>query len=116
MPSIENLIDNEIKNETDNITFLCQAVGVPVPYIRWCFNGKRINAYKSDKYLIMSRSLNTTTNETTLTVYNLTSFDVGTYTCSSSNRIGSVISSGILTVTSKISYNINIYVHVHLCT
>ena len=55
----------------------------------------------SSKYMIVSRSLNITTTENTLTVYNVTSSDVGTYTCNSSNIIGSVTSSGILTVTSK---------------
>ena len=62
----------------------------------------------------MSRSLNITTTENTLTVYNLTSSDVGTYTCDSSNFIGSVTSSGILTVTSKFDVHLfktlNIYV------
>ena len=50
----------------------------------------------------MSRSLNTTTTENILTVYNVTSSDVGMYTCNSTNFIGSAISSGILTVTSKL--------------
>ena len=51
--------------------------------------------------MIVSRSLNIPTTENTLTVYNVTSSDVGTYTCNSSNINGSVTSSGILTVTSK---------------
>ena len=51
--------------------------------------------------MIVSRSLNITTTENTLTVYNVTSSDVGTYTCNASNFIGSDTGSGILTVTSK---------------
>ena len=102
IPSINNSIKNEISNQTENVTFLCQAVGEPVPDISWYFNGVMINVSdSSSKYMIMSRSLNITTTENTLTVYNLTSSDVGTYTCDSSNMIGSVTSSGILTVTSK---------------
>ena len=101
-PSIESLIDNEIRNQTENVTFLCRAVGEPVPNISWYFNGVMINVSDStSKYMIMSRSLNITTTENTLTVYNLTSPDAGTYTCNASNFIGSAKASGILTVTSK---------------
>ena len=77
-------------------------MGEPVPDINWYFNDVMINASdNSSKYMIVSRSLNITTTENTLTVYNVTSSDVGTYTCNSSNIIGSITSSGILTVTSK---------------
>ena len=101
-PSIENSIDNEIRNQEENFTFSCQSVGEPVPDISWYFNGVMINVSdNSSKYMIVSRSLNITTTENTLTVYNITSSDAGTYTCNSSNIIGSVTSSGILTVTSK---------------
>ena len=89
----------------ENVTFLCQAVGEPVPDISWYFNGVMINVSdNSSKYMIVSRSLNITTTENTLTVYNVTSPDVGTYTCNASNIIGSVTSSGILTVTSEFLY------------
>ena len=102
IPSIVNSTDDEIRDQTENVTFLCQAVGEPVPDISWYFNDVMINVSdNSSKYMIMSRSLNITTTENTLTVYNVTSSDVGTYTCNSSNIIGSVTSSGILTVNSK---------------
>ena len=102
IPTISNSIITQIGDQTENVTFLCQAVGEPVPDISWYFNGVMINVSdNSSKYMIMSRSLNITTTENTLTVYNVTSSDVGTYTCNSSNIIGSVTSSGILTVTSK---------------
>ena len=101
-PSIENSIDNEIRDQTENVTFLCRAVGEPAPNISWYFNGVMINVSDStSKYMIMSRSLNITTTENTLTVYNLTSPDAGTYTCNALNFIGSAKASGISTVTSK---------------
>ena len=101
--SFESSVNNEIRDQTENVTFLCQAVGEPVPDISWYFNGVMINVSdNSSKYMIMSRSLNITATENTLTVYNVTSSDVGTYTCNSSNIIGSLTSSGILTVTSKL--------------
>ena len=102
IPSIKTSVSNEIRDQTENVIFLCQAVGEPVPDISWYFNGVMINVSdNSSKYMIMSRLLNITTTENTLTVYNVTSSNVGTYTCNSSNIIGSVTSSGILTVTSK---------------
>ena len=68
-------------------------MGEPVPDISWYFNGVMINVSdNSSKYMIMSRSLNITTTENTLTVYNVTSSDVGVYTCTTTNIIGSDIS------------------------
>ena len=48
-----------------------------------------IDVSDTSKYRIESRSINTTTAENKLTVYNVTSSDVGTYTCNASNIIGS---------------------------
>ena len=102
IPSIENPVDNKIRDPEENVTFLCEAEGEPVPNISWYFNDVMINVSdNSSKYIIVSRSLNITTTENTITVYNVTSSDVGTYTCNASNIIESVTSSGILTVTSK---------------
>ena len=102
IPSISVLINNEIRNQAENITFLCQAVGEPVPDISWYFNGVMINVSdNSSKYMIMSRSLNTTTTENTLTVYNVTSSDVGTYSCNATNIVGNDSSSGHLQVNGK---------------
>ena len=116
IPSTVNSTDDEIRDQNENVTFLCQAVGEPVPDISWYFNGVMINVSdNSSKYMIMSRSLNITTTENTLTVYNLTSSDVGTYTCDSSNIIGSVTSSGILTVTSKFAKPVYLCIHM-LCS
>ena len=96
------MVNNEVRNQSDNVIFLCQAVGEPVPDINWYFNDVMINVSdNSSKYMIVSRSLNIATTENTLIVYNVTSSDVGTYTCNASNIIGSVVSSGILTVTRK---------------
>ena len=53
-----------------------------------------INVSDTSKYMIMSTPINTTTTENTLTVYNVTSSDVGTYTCNATNIFGSDISHG----------------------
>ena len=102
IPSIKKPLDDEVRNQEENVTFLCQSVGEPVPDISWYFNDVMINVSdNSSKYMIVSRSLNITITEKRLTVFNVTSSDVGTYTCNSLNIIGSDTSSGILTVTSK---------------
>ena len=106
IPSIENIIDNEIRDQEQNVKFLCQSVGEPVPDISWYFNGIMISvSVNSNKHMIMSSSLNITTTENILTVYNVTSSDVGTYTCHATNVVGSVTSSGILTVTSEFNFD-----------
>ena len=99
IPIINYSIDKKVKNQTENVTFLCQAVGEPVPDIIWYFNGVMINVLNdSSKYMIMSRSLNITTTENTLTVFNVTSSDVGTYTCNATNIVGNDSTSGHLQV------------------
>ena len=98
-PNIPILINNEIRNQSQNVMLLCQAVGEPVPDISWYFNGVMINVSdNSNKYMIMSRSLNITTTENTLTVNNVTSSDVGTYTCNATNLVGNDSTSGHLQV------------------
>ena len=77
-------------NERSDVeNFTCQAVGDPVPDISWYFNDVMINVSdNSSKYMIESRSLNITTTENILTVYNVTSSDVGVYTCIATNTEG----------------------------
>ena len=89
-PVITSEITDLSDSGTDLANFSCQAVGEPVPDISWFFNGVIINVSdNSSKYMIVSRSLNITTTENTLTVYNVTSSDVGVYTCTATNIIGS---------------------------
>ena len=106
---VVGLIDHVI-NETYPAVFTCHATGEPVPDINWYFNGVMINVSDTNKYMIMSTSINTTTIENTLTVYNVTSSDVGTYTCIASNIIGDDQSFGILTVNGKQLSDVNIVV------
>ena len=93
-PEILSEIVDSIGEGSDLATFTCQATGKPVPTISWYFNDVMINESDANKYMIISTSLNTTTTENTLTVYNVTSSDVGTYTCNATNTIGSDISHG----------------------
>ena len=74
-------------------------MGEPVPDISWYFNGVMIKvSHNSSEYTIMSRSINITTTENTLTVYNVTSSDVGTYSCNAINILGNDSTSRLLQV------------------
>ena len=77
------------------VNFTCKATGEPVPDISWYYNGIMIDASdKSSKYMIVSGSINVTTTENTLTIYNATSSDIGIYTCTASNVLGNDTSHG----------------------
>ena len=99
IPNINQNISNKTTNETQGVNFTCEATGKPVPNVSWYFNGVMINVSdNSSKYMIMSRSLNITTTENTLTVYNVTSSDVGAYSCSATTILGNDSTSGLLQV------------------
>ena len=77
------------------VNFTCKATGEPVPDISWYYNGIMIDASdKSSKYMTVSESINVTTTENTLTIYNATSSDIGIYTCTASNILGNDTSHG----------------------
>ena len=45
-----------LENETNPITFSCQAIGEPVPNISWYFNGAMIDISDASKYIISNSS------------------------------------------------------------
>ena len=89
---------DQTQNEGSNASFTCQATGEPVPTIIWYYNGALVDEANTMKYTISMMSLNTTTNSSTLTIMNVQSSDVGTYTCNATNVVSSNTSSGVLTV------------------
>ena len=93
---------NQIVNEGDTASFTCQATGEPVPTISWYFNGIPVDEANRMKYIISIMSLNTTTNSSTLTIMNVQSSDVGTYTCNATNAVSTNTSSGVLTVNGEL--------------
>ncbi|XP_065893837.1 MAM domain-containing glycosylphosphatidylinositol anchor protein 2-like [Dysidea avara] len=84
-----HILSDIIAEGSEVANFTCQATGEPVPNISWFFNEVMIDVSDTSKYRIEPRSINTSTTENTLTVYNITSSDVGTYTCNATNIIGS---------------------------
>ena len=81
----------------DVVTFTCQATSEPISNdIIWSFNGIPVN--ESNKYHISTQPLNYTTITNTLTIMNVESSDVGTYTCYATNGESMDMSSAVLSV------------------
>ena len=100
---------DETQNEGDTALFTCQATGEPVPTISWYFNGGPVDKANTMKYTISMMSLNTTTINNTLTIMNVQSSDVGTYTCNATNVVSSDTSSGVLTINGKLFMQLRTY-------
>ena len=93
---------DQTQNEGDTTSFTCQATGEPVPTISWYFNSAPVDEANTMKYTISMMSLNATTINNTLTIMNVQSSDVGTYTCNATNVVSSDTSSGVLTVNGEL--------------
>ena len=102
---------DQTQNESDTASFTCQATGEPVPTICWYFNG--VLLVNGMEHKISMMSLNTTTNSSTLTIMNVQSSDVGTYTCNATNVVSTDTSSGVLTVNGESVCIISL--HLALC-
>ena len=93
---------DETQDEGDTASFTCQSTGEPVPTINWYFNGTPVDEANTMKYMISMTSLNATTISSILTIMNVQSSDVGTYTCNATNVVSSDTSSGVLTVNGEL--------------
>ena len=71
-------------NQSYPIIFKCEAIGEPVPTISWNINYKE--ALNDSKYNI-STLVNGSSVESSLTIQNAQSSDVGIYTCNANNVI-----------------------------
>ena len=90
---------DQVEDEANAASFTCQTTGEPVPTISWYLNGAPVsNVTDVDKYNIVQMEVNSTTISNTLTIMNVESSDVGTYTCHATNIISTEISSATLTV------------------
>ena len=102
IPDISPKVMDQTQNEGDTTSFTCQATGEPLPTISWYFNGAPVDAANTMKYTISMMPLNTNTINTTLTIMDVQSSDVGTYTCNATNVVSSDTSSGVLTVNGEL--------------
>ena len=99
-PEITDEVTDLLENESNPVTFSCQATGEPIPSLSWHYNGAMVNVSNSSKYNI-SYSLNGTMITSSLTIINTKSSDVGTYNCHAENILGTDKSAGVLTINGK---------------
>ena len=109
---IQLMVMDQKVNEGDTTSFTCQATGQPVPTISWYFSGTPVDEANTMKYTISMMSLNTTTIRNVLTIMNVQSSDVGTYTCNATNVVSSDTSSAVLTVNGELFFK---YWHSNQC-
>ena len=105
---ITDEVSDLVENETNLVTFNCQATGEPIPSVYWYFSDVLINISDASDYNI-SDSLNGTVVESLLSIVNVQSSDVGTYICHAENFIGIDRSFGILTVNGKFVFYLHMY-------
>ena len=91
-PEIVTPLVNATRHQGDSHKFVCAAVAYPHPVFVFSFNGVRIVSNSSKHTLV------TNSTHGTLAVHNLQTSDEGIYTCSASNRYGSVSSVAVLSV------------------
>ena len=91
---------DQIQDGGGNTSLTCQATGEPVPTISWYFNGALLA--DGATHTISETSVNITTINSTLTIMNVESSDVGTYTCNATNVVSSDTSSGVMTVNGEL--------------
>ena len=103
IPAISPEVMDQTQNEGETASFTCQAPGDPIPTISWYFNDAPVDEANTIKYTISMMSSNTTTISSTLTIMNVQSSDVGTYTCNATNVVSTDTSSGVLTVNGELS-------------
>ena len=96
---------NVIENDTNSVTFTCEAIGEPSPTISWYFNDVMI--ITTNKYNITAAGVSGRV-KSSLTIINPETSDASTYTCHAENVVGSDNSSGILTVNGKLLVHIAI--------
>ncbi len=96
--------DREVLGGSDlHVTFSCEAIANPVHNISWSYedaNGNIVNniittsSMSTSKYQIFAEGINFGQLTVLSVIYN----DRGTYTCTATNTVGSVVDSGSLIV------------------
>ena len=109
------LVTDNITVEGNNITFTCEATGIPLPTIVWTFDGRILMSggnVNITGVTIENGDVSVVTQ--TLTIMNVLRNLTGMYTCSARNSVGNDTSSHIhITVQCKLVMMLLRYCMVH---
>ena len=101
-PVISPEVMDQTVNEGSDAIFVCTVTSEPVPTISWYFNGAPVDEANADKYTITPRELMNNAYVRMLNIKEISSSDVGTYTCNATNVVSTDTSSGVLTVNGEL--------------
>ena len=87
-PNVTAISTNQEVTSPDPVSFTCTVDSYPSSNITWLHNGAEVQA-APPRVTISTVQVDSRTQESTLTLLNTTSEDIGTYTCSAVNGEGS---------------------------
>ena len=87
-PVVTAISANQEVTSPDPVAFNCTVDSYPSSNITWLHNGAVVQA-APPRVTIITVQVDSRTQESTLTLINTTSEDIGTYTCSAVNDVGS---------------------------
>ena len=87
-PVVTAISANQVVTSSDPVSFNCTVDSYPSSNITWLYNGAEVQA-APPRVTISTVQVDSRTQESTLTLLNTTSEDIGTYTCSAVNDVGS---------------------------
>ena len=88
------------RNQTNDVTLNCEAIGEPVPIISWYFNDIKLNLSNTSKYNI-SNLIKGNVSTSSFVIINAMLSDVGIYACYAENTFGGDQNSITLAVNGK---------------
>ena len=87
-PIVTDISANQVVTSPAPISFNCTVDSYPPSNIIWLQNGAEVQA-APPRVTISTVQVDNRTQESTLTLLGTTSVDIGTYTCSAVNSVGS---------------------------
>ena len=87
LPIVANISEDQIVISPAPVVFNCTVDSYPSSTITWLRNGAEVQAAPS-RVTISAVQVDNRTQESTLTLFNTTAEDTGTYTCSAVNSVG----------------------------
>ena len=87
-PNVTNFSEDQTVTSPAPVSFSCTVDSYPPSNITWLHNGAEVQA-APPRVTISTVQVDNRTQESTLTLLNTTAEDIGNYTCSAENDVGS---------------------------